>query len=872
MTLLDRFRTQPPQKHSDPVVRLAFVQEIPIDERELLAEIARDDADARVRRAAVAKLMDPSALAAVAAADPDPGVRDAALTMLRDIALDAFEGIAEADSLAAVEALSDARMLATVAKTALREEVALRALGRVSDAHALGSIARHAQLEPIRLAALRGAAGSRRDPQRRAEQRLQGHGRRRGRAARRSRRSRAGRRAREEQERAQARARPFSARWTSAPRPRVRRRRPRPITPSQPMPADPRATNARRGSRAAEKRRRAPRPKPPARERELEEQAARQREQEQAARAARGSARPGSGSKNRRARQRAGRAGGAAARRKSRPRQQQAERAEAQAREARARQEALARLTQLAGAHRAARRQSRPDAEGRRARAARRPRRARRSAAAPVEARARRDRRAAQERPDRAHGQGAGTARADGLAALGEPRRPGTALREDGGAQLARRSAGNRTPGPRAAGAVARGRATCRARRAMRCGGASRRRTTSSGPAATRTSRRRAEARAENLARKIALCEKAEALAESTSWIQTAEEIKRLQAEWKTIGVGDARPGEGDLGALPQRLRPLLHAPAGGSRRAQEALGREPGEEGSAVRAGRGARRFNRLGRGGGRDQAPAERMEDDRAGQEEPVGGDLAAVPRRVRSVLHPIRAAPRHRARRARGRARSDLRRARGACASAGRRRRRRHRPARRTSSPASAGPRRSCWPPCARSAPAGSRRSPRAASIASGPPRSTSGSPRRSRASSPPCRRRLPAAISIPTRIASAWKRSCGGWRSSPAPRRPSGGAAGDAALSPTTRLAAMLKEALAANTIGGKVDEDSRMRAAAEEVRQAQASWSRIGPVPDDVRRALTDRFARACRRITEKAAAAGAAGRRSGQEGRKGRRS
>ena len=43
MTLLDRFRTQPPQKHADPVVRLAYVQEIPIDERDLLAEIARED-------------------------------------------------------------------------------------------------------------------------------------------------------------------------------------------------------------------------------------------------------------------------------------------------------------------------------------------------------------------------------------------------------------------------------------------------------------------------------------------------------------------------------------------------------------------------------------------------------------------------------------------------------------------------------------------------------------------------------------------------------------------------------------------------------------------------------------------------------------
>ena len=62
--------------------------------------------------------------------------------------------------------------------------------------------------------------------------------------------------------------------------------------------------------------------------------------------------------------------------------------------------------------------------------------------------------------------------------------------------------------------------------------------------------------------------------------------------------------------------------------------------------------------------------------------------------------------------------------------------------------------------------------------------------------------------------------------------------------------MLKEALAANTIGGKVDEESRWRAAQEDVRQAQASWSRIGPVADEARRGLTDRFQRACRRILE----------------------
>jgi hypothetical protein len=45
-----------------------------------------------------------------------------------------------------------------------------------------------------------------------------------------------------------------------------------------------------------------------------------------------------------------------------------------------------------------------------------------------------------------------------------------------------------------------------------------------------------AESRADNFAKKQALAERAEALADSTRWIQTADEIKKLQAEWKTIG------------------------------------------------------------------------------------------------------------------------------------------------------------------------------------------------------------------------------------------------------------------------------------------------------------------------------------------------
>ena len=149
MTLLDRFRAQPRQKHPDPSVRLGFVQEIPISERELLAEIARDDVDVRVRRAAVGKLMDPAALATFTA-DGEPSVREQAIAMLRDIALEAFEGVTETDSLAAVEAIADTKALALVAKSAVSEAVATRALERISDPHVAGSVARHAEHESVR--------------------------------------------------------------------------------------------------------------------------------------------------------------------------------------------------------------------------------------------------------------------------------------------------------------------------------------------------------------------------------------------------------------------------------------------------------------------------------------------------------------------------------------------------------------------------------------------------------------------------------------------------------------------------------------------------------------------------------------------------
>jgi hypothetical protein len=71
-----------------------------------------------------------------------------------------------------------------------------------------------------------------------------------------------------------------------------------------------------------------------------------------------------------------------------------------------------------------------------------------------------------------------------------------------------------------------------------------------------------------------------------------------------------------------------------------------------------------------------------------------------------------------------------------------------------------------------------------------------------------------------------------------------------MSPTELLAQRWRERLASNTIaGGKTEsEESRLRAAESEVKSIQAQWARLGPVPSDVAGPLNERFQRACRRF------------------------
>ena len=56
-------------------------------------------------------------------------------------------------------------------------------------------------------------------------------------------------------------------------------------------------------------------------------------------------------------------------------------------------------------------------------------------------------------------------------------------------------------------------------------------------------------------------------------------------------------------------------------------------------------------------------------------------------------------------------------------------------------------------------------------------------------------------------------------------------GAGAASPVATLATQLREALAANTIGGRVDEESRWKNSEYEVRGAQDAWRQVGFVPE-----------------------------------------
>ncbi len=872
MAILDRFRAQPGHKHPDATVRLAFVQELPLDERELIGEIAREDADVRVRRAAAAKLMDPAALAHVAQHDAD-AVRAQANAMLRDLALEVFEGSGEAEAVAAVDALADTKTLVAVARSAPHEAVAQRALSRVTDAHMLGSIARHSDHETVRLAAFASLLSPDdhaeilsvalntefKDPAVAAVDRITERGELEQIAARAKNKS-ASKRARtivremDERQAAldaeaaaaaeattRAAAEEEAAQWAAA--------HPAPAAERAPaVPEEPSADAAERARAKADE---------DARRREEQRAAERAR-----AEAAEDAARRESARKSARRIELADEIAKAAAlddlpaarrqltliRREwtslgapdSPDADAQARFAEAEtafaSRDAaahdadqRARRDALVRLQQLLG--RVEPLAARTDLTLKAGERALKDIRTALSAMPQLPSKQEYD--AALHRLKAA--QSALTPKVQELRDVADWQRWANvgiqeqlcekmeALKAIENAEEIARQVKTLQEQWKQAADVPRAQGEALWRRFK----------TAHDEAWSRCEShfaQQSEERAGNLAKKIALCERAEALADSTSWIQTADEIKKLQGEWKTIGAvtrGQEKAIWDRFRAACDRFFTRRHADLA-ERKAVwsanlakkealsvrvEALANSTDWESAAAEIKTLQNEWKAIGpvkktRSEAiwqRFRAACDQFFQRYAQRHEIARGERVAAREAICAELEELsagEAAPSDllaTVRSLRGRWQSEL---------------------------AARGVDRD------RAVALDERFAAGFAALLAKYPDAFAGTDLDPDAN----RRKMEALVKKLEDVAASL----------------SGGsnAAANAALSPTTRLAAMLKEALAANTIGGKADDDSRFRAANEEARQAQASWMRIGPVPDAARRPLTDRFQRAHRRIAD----------------------
>ena len=151
MKLLDKLRSQPEWQSDDPVTRITAVRDLSDDAQDLLAEIARHDEDAAVRREAVGRVRDADILASILGTDSDEQVRVEAASAVRHLVLEA-EVTATGERW--LRSLTDERDLIAVARSARLETVSRAALSKLTDARALGAVARRANRIEIATEAL----------------------------------------------------------------------------------------------------------------------------------------------------------------------------------------------------------------------------------------------------------------------------------------------------------------------------------------------------------------------------------------------------------------------------------------------------------------------------------------------------------------------------------------------------------------------------------------------------------------------------------------------------------------------------------------------------------------------------------------------
>jgi hypothetical protein len=154
MGILEKLRPQPRWKHTDPVVRAAAVYELGVDDVDALLALAREDADPRVRRAAVARLDAPVVLGEIGGTDPDEDVRGEAIRGLAGIAAEADEASRAVDAVRELLTLQRVKEIVIVARDSRSSEVRTAVVDLLEDPRSLGAISRHARDGATRLRAL----------------------------------------------------------------------------------------------------------------------------------------------------------------------------------------------------------------------------------------------------------------------------------------------------------------------------------------------------------------------------------------------------------------------------------------------------------------------------------------------------------------------------------------------------------------------------------------------------------------------------------------------------------------------------------------------------------------------------------------------
>ena len=144
MGILEKLRPQPRWKHADPGVRAAAVYELGPDEGDALRLLAREDTEARVRRAAVTRLSDIAVLGDIGRTDPDEDVRAEAIRGLAGVAAEAEDLDRAADAVRQLVALGRLKEVVVAARENPDARVRASVVDLLDDPKSLGSVSRHA--------------------------------------------------------------------------------------------------------------------------------------------------------------------------------------------------------------------------------------------------------------------------------------------------------------------------------------------------------------------------------------------------------------------------------------------------------------------------------------------------------------------------------------------------------------------------------------------------------------------------------------------------------------------------------------------------------------------------------------------------------